>query len=147
MALRSKLFSGDRKLEAAAVSDPDHIMQGASGDHVKKIQVALNQVDDARLSADGRFGAGTAAAVLSFKRKRDIVNRTYQTQADSIVGKMTIAALDDEMVTVESRSTIDVDHFFCQLNEPRLDRHFSPRNFSLRGGRPGLRKVTHALDI
>ncbi|MGA0594852.1 peptidoglycan-binding domain-containing protein [Enterovirga sp. CN4-39] len=140
MALRSKLLAGDTKLEAAAVSDPDHIMQGASGDHVKKIQLALNQLDDAQLSADGQFGGRTAAAVLKFKQKRDIVNRSYQTQADNIVGKMTMAALDAEMFASESKTQIEVDHCFCQLDEPQLDRHFSVRNLSVRGGRIGLRR-------
>jgi hypothetical protein len=40
MALQSKLFRGDQKLEDAAVSDPAHIFQGASGPHVGKIQQA-----------------------------------------------------------------------------------------------------------
>src|SRR5262249_41293895 len=43
----------------------------------------------------------TAAAVLAYKRKRNIVNRTYQAQADNIVGKMTMAALDREMVAFD----------------------------------------------
>jgi len=42
--------------------------------------------------------------VLASKKKRRIINFTYQTQADDIVGKMTIAALDKEMVTFENRS-------------------------------------------
>jgi hypothetical protein len=36
-----------------------------------------------------RYGPATSAAVLSFKQARNIVNRSYQTQADRIVGKMT----------------------------------------------------------
>jgi hypothetical protein len=38
MALQSKLFRGDAKLEAALVSDSAHIVQGAIGSHVGKIQ-------------------------------------------------------------------------------------------------------------
>jgi hypothetical protein len=41
MGLQSELFRGDQRLEAAAVSDPGHIMLGASGPHVQKIQTAL----------------------------------------------------------------------------------------------------------
>ena len=99
MALQSKLFRGDAKLEAAAVSDAAHIVQGAKGDHVRKIQLALNQLDGTDLDADGIYGAATAAAVLAYKQKRNIVNVSYQTQADNIVGKMTVAALDLELLS------------------------------------------------
>jgi hypothetical protein len=101
VALQSQLFRGDSKLEAAAVSDPAHIMQGASGEHVRKIQLALIQLDGAKIDPDGKYGPATAAAVLAFKKKRNIINRSYQTQADNIVGKMTMAALDREMLAKE----------------------------------------------
>jgi len=102
MALQSQLFRGNSKLEAAAVSDPAHIVQGDSGEHVRKIQLALIQLDGAALDPDGKYGPGTAAAVLAYKRKRNIINLSYQKQADNIVGKMTMAALDREMVAKES---------------------------------------------
>lgn len=98
MALKSELLRGDPKLEAAATSDPAHIKQGASGEHVRKIQQALIRLDGATLDADGQYGAATAAAVLAYKKKRNIVNRAYQTEADNIVGKMTVAALDEELL-------------------------------------------------
>lgn len=44
MSLQSRLLRGDPKLEAAAVSDPAHIVPGARGPHVTKIQQALNQM-------------------------------------------------------------------------------------------------------
>ena len=47
MGLQSKLFAGDLKLEAAATSDPAHIVQGAVGEHVEKIQQALIELDGA----------------------------------------------------------------------------------------------------
>jgi hypothetical protein len=97
MGLRSQLFRGDSKLEAAAVSHNSHITPGSIGPHVAKIQRALNILDGANLKEDGNYGPGTAAAVLAYKRKRNIINRSYQTQADNIVGIMTIAALDDEL--------------------------------------------------
>jgi peptidoglycan hydrolase-like protein with peptidoglycan-binding domain len=65
MALQSQLFRGDSRLEAAAMSDPAHVMQGATGDHVRKIQQALIRVDGAAIAADGRYGPGTAAAVAA----------------------------------------------------------------------------------
>lgn len=108
MALQSQLFRGDPNLEAAAVSDPAHIQLGAKGDHVRKIQLALIQLDGARITADSQYGPATAAAVLAYKRKRKIVNPAYQTEADNIVGKMTIASLDREMLAKE-RGSPDAD--------------------------------------
>jgi hypothetical protein len=101
MSLQSKLFRGDPKLEAAAVSNPAHIVPGAVGPHVAKIQQALIQLDGATIAgnelAASSYGPSTADAVLSYKKKRDIINRSYQSQADNIVGVMTMAALDREM--------------------------------------------------
>ena len=105
MALRSQLFRGDPKLEAAAVSNPAHIVPGAVGEHVGKIQQALIELDDGVIAADelaaSSYGPSTAAAVLAYKEKRDIVNRSYQTKADNIVGIMTMTALDTEMAANE----------------------------------------------
>lgn len=99
MALQSQLFRGDPKLEAAAVSDPAHILQGARGPHVSKIQIALVQLDGARITPDSAYGASTAAAVRAFKQKRRILN--FQGQIDDIVGKKTMTALDAEMFAKE----------------------------------------------
>ncbi len=99
MALQSQLFRGDTKLEAAAVSDPAHVLEGAIGDHVRKIQQALIQVAGAAIEADGKYGPTTAAAVAAFKTKRRILN--FLGKIDNIVGKKTIAALDGEMLATE----------------------------------------------
>ena len=101
MALKAELFRGDPKLEAAAVSDPAHIVPGATGMHVRKIQEALMQLDGATIQANSNYDSATAAAVFAYKQKRDIVNRSYQTKPDNIVGKMTMAALDKEMLENE----------------------------------------------
>ena len=105
MSLQSKLFQGDPKLEAAAVSNPAHIIPGSVGDHVGKIQQALIELDGATIAADEladkSYGPSTADAVLAYKKKRKIINRSYQTQADNIVGIMTIAVLDKEMLVDE----------------------------------------------
>lgn len=103
MALTSALFRGDAKLEAAAVSDPAHVTPGARGDHVTKIQVALNTLDGAGLTTDGAYGPKTAAAVLAYKSKREIINKSYQDKADNVVGKLTVSSLDREMFARESR--------------------------------------------
>jgi hypothetical protein len=104
MGLKSKLFRGDSKLEAAAISDPAHILHGATGPHVGKIQRALIVLDGATIDDELRktvYGNATCTAVLAYKRKRSIINRSYQNTADNIVGKMTMARLDDEMVRWE----------------------------------------------
>src|SRR5579863_1986510 len=106
MGLQSKLFRGDPKLEAAAVSDPAHILPGAVGPHVGKIQTAIILLDGASISADEVerqfYGVSTTAAVLAYKQKRSIINTSYQTKADNIVGRMTMASLDSEMLKKES---------------------------------------------
>ena len=62
MPLQSQLFRGDPKLEAAAVSDPAHIVPGATGEHVRKIQQALIALDGAAIAADGNYTPATATA-------------------------------------------------------------------------------------
>ncbi len=105
MPLQSELFRRDSKLDAAAVLDPAHILPGGIGSHVLKIQTALRILDKANISASelqrSFYGPSTAACVLAYKKKRGIINRSYQTQADNIVGKMTVASLDKEMHAVE----------------------------------------------
>src|SRR4051812_47781977 len=107
MALQSKLFRGDAKLEAAAVSDPAHVVPGSSGAHVVKIQQALIQLDGAGITADGAYGQGTAAAVSAFKTKRGILN--FEGKIDNIVGKKTMAALDAEMLAKEGGGGLPVN--------------------------------------
>jgi peptidoglycan hydrolase-like protein with peptidoglycan-binding domain len=102
MLLKSNLFAGDARLEACAASHPAHVMPGATGPHVRKIQEAIITldgavIDQAELDAS-HYGPSTASAVLAYKSKRDIVNPSYQSQADNIVGIMTIKALDAELV-------------------------------------------------
>jgi peptidoglycan hydrolase-like protein with peptidoglycan-binding domain len=101
MGLQSQLLRGDPKLEAAALSDPAHILPGAFGPHVGKIQQALIQLDGAAIAQDSAYGPATAAAVAAFKRKRQILN--FQGAIDNIVGMKTIAALDAEMLAKERR--------------------------------------------
>ena len=90
MALKSRTLSGDAQLEAAAVSNSAHIVPNAVGDHVAKLQQVLMALDGAAIDNGEvlakRYGTTTAGAVLAFKQKRNIINRSYQTQADNIVG-------------------------------------------------------------
>jgi hypothetical protein len=107
MGLQSALFSDDDKLQACLVNDRAHVTVGAVGDHVTKIHSALTVIQNASIDLaelrDSRYGPSTAAAVLAYKRQRQIINRSYQTQADNIVGKMTIAAMDREMSVIEQQ--------------------------------------------
>ncbi len=110
MPLHSRLFRGDPRLEACLIQDSAHITQGAAGEHVAKIQFALATIDNFGIAprdlSTGTYGASTADAVLAYKTRRQIINRSYQTKADNIVGKMTIASLDKEMFVHEHQSTI-----------------------------------------
>jgi peptidoglycan hydrolase-like protein with peptidoglycan-binding domain len=106
MGLQSELLRGDAKLEAAAVSDPAHIVPGARGPHVGKIQQALIELDDADIVQDSIYGPRTAAAVLAYKKKRNIINRGRQTTADNIVGTMTMASMDAEMLASEAPESL-----------------------------------------
>jgi hypothetical protein len=117
MPLQSQLFQGDAKLEACLIQDAAHVTKGAVGDHVAKIQFALGVLGDLRIAEDElaaqTYGPSTAATVLAFKTQRNIINRSYQTTADDIVGKMTIAALDQEMFDEENQAS---PCEFCLMN-------------------------------
>jgi hypothetical protein len=109
LALRSITFKDDGALQQCLLLDSAHVVPGATGLHVARIQSALLLLDRAAISTaelrSKSYGPTTTAAVLAFKRKRNIINTSYQTQADDIVGKMTIARLDDEILAVEGRIT------------------------------------------
>lgn len=121
--LQSALFSGDGKLEAAAVSDPAHIAPGQVGEHVRKIQQALIELDEAVIDPTELqktlYGPSTAKAVLAYKTKRQIIGN-YQKVADDIVGKMTIAKLDEEM-RVKERGTFRPEEIKSILGPPVIE--------------------------
>lgn len=101
MPLVSRFLKDDPALQACLVSDPAHVVPGARGPHVGRIQTAMIILDGATIAeselATETYGPSTAAAVLAYKRSRSIINPAYQTSADNIVGKMTIKAIDDEL--------------------------------------------------
>src|SRR5262249_23555667 len=110
MPLLSRLFQGDPKLEACLVQDQAHVTQGAAGAHVGKIQFALGALDGLDIAhgdlSTQTYGNSTAGAVLTYKTRRQIINRSYQSRPDNIVGKMTIAALDKDMLTHEQQPSV-----------------------------------------
>ena len=126
MSLKSKFFSGDSKLEAAAAFDPAHIVPGSIGEHVGKIQAALVKLDSESISSEElrqqAYGGTTAGAVLEYKQKRNIVNRSYQTQPDSIVCRMTMASLDSDILKLEAlpRSAVEIMPLsYARVRPPR----------------------------
>jgi len=108
MPLVSLLLSDDPRLQACLVNDAAHVVPGAAGRHVGLIQKALMVLDRAAVSLtelrSAVYGPTTTAAVLAYKRRRNIVNRAYQTSADNIVGKMTIATMDNELLHLDLRA-------------------------------------------
>ena len=108
MVLRCDLFAGDSKLEAAAVTNPAHIVRGSAGPHIERIHKALISIDNATISkheiSTTFFGADTEKAVLAYKQKRRIINTTYQKEADAVVGIMTMRSLDEEMLKFQSQA-------------------------------------------
>jgi peptidoglycan hydrolase-like protein with peptidoglycan-binding domain len=111
--LQSKLLSPSQRLNACQVQDSAHVTPGSSGDHVARIQQALIRIFNADIAANelssAHYGPSTAAAVLEYKTARGIINRSYQTTPDNIVGKMTITRLDNEIVPLEQGES---DEFF-----------------------------------
>jgi hypothetical protein len=120
MALQSDLFCGDAKLEAAANSDPCHITVGARGDHVCKIQEALNRLDNANVSVDGAYGTETGDAVLVFKERRGIINPQYQKKPDNIVGRKTVTRMDDELKKQDEQGQ---DPYVCRIHRGYSHNH------------------------
>ena len=99
--LQSAEFKDDKLLQACLVNDAAHIQQGATGPHVSKIQVALASMGYAVIESERTqmyYGSSTADAVKRFKSDWEIINPSYQSAPDSIVGKMTIKELDEAMV-------------------------------------------------
>ena len=124
MPLKSRLLRDDRRLQNCLVRNDAHVTPGSVGDHVNKIQLALILLDDLQIDqseiAMKKYGPSTTAAVLSFKKARNIINLSYETQVDHIVGKMTITALDQEMATLEQHTIVKTTD--CQFLRPNRIR-------------------------
>ena len=136
MPLVSLLLRDEPRLQACLAADTAHVVPGATGRHVGLIQKALLVLEKARISAEelrsGLYGPTTTAAVLAYKRKRNIVNRAYQTTADNIVGKMTIAKMDNEILLLDLRAVSGRVVCTSGGNAPL------PRSAIVGAGQPGL---------
>ncbi len=68
MPLKSKLFHGDKALEACLTKDGAHLTPGTKGPHVGKVQRAVVALDGALIRNDeieaSTYGPSTAKAVL-----------------------------------------------------------------------------------
>ena len=110
--LRSRLFCADPRLEKTLVNDAAHVVPGDQGEFVSKIQYAVLVLEGGTIGAGElvtqKYGPETATAVLAYKKRRQIINRSYQQTADNIVGKMTIQSLDTEMLAHELRERLKV---------------------------------------
>ena len=108
--LKSKLFGGDKRLDACLVDNAQHVTLGDLGPHVSKIQCAVLILEGGAIAGEELekkiYGPTTAKAVLAYKARRKIINKSYQTKPDSIVGIMTMRSLDDEMATSERRDAL-----------------------------------------
>jgi hypothetical protein len=115
--LHSDALSGDQRLEACLVDDRAHLTEGVVGDFVGKVQAALIFLDgldiDEKELESQTYGPSTAAAVLAYKKKRKIINTSYQKHEDNIVGKMTIKSLDDELAKAENAPPDERADVFC----------------------------------
>lgn len=125
MPLTSNLFAGSARLNACLVQDSAHVQPGDAGEHVADIQIALKHLDGLVIDPiellSRRYGPSTAAAVLAYKKKRKIINHSYQSTEDNIVGKMTMASLEKEMKDRQTQPKILADvrctHSNCACRE------------------------------
>lgn len=131
---QSEHFKGNDLIQACADKPMMHIQFGAQGDHVALIQSALKQIRERAFKGDPfdvppaiaadpdinkkKFDISTRNCIQTYKNDRSIINYSYQTSADPIVGQMTIKRLDEEMAWIEGRKKDDAkpsQDFFIEI--------------------------------
>jgi peptidoglycan hydrolase-like protein with peptidoglycan-binding domain len=131
MPLKSFLFTGNTRLEAALANHSAHVKRGDAGPHVRDIQIALKHLDGLSIAqgelASQTYGPSTAAAVLAYKRKRKIINKSYQSSEDDIVGKMTMAALDEDMFRQQTKGSVVTKPSCTKRGAPGMCFAFDPK--------------------
>jgi hypothetical protein len=130
-------FKGDRRLEACLNDNSAHILQGDAGEHVLKIQKAIMMLDRVSIAPnevkDKSYGPSTASAVLKYKQKRSIINTSYQSQADDIVGKMTIESIDHELANRFPFQPVSPSDIFIPHDDPIvIPNTSSPKSLNFR---------------
>lgn len=113
--LESDFFkgAGNDALEACATNDGKHIWkrENSRGPHVEKIQGALKKLGFKISDPPGVFGDSTEKAVLAYKGPPRNILQPWQSSPDPIVGKRTIASLDNDMAELEGKHKKVVPQF------------------------------------
>src|SRR6476661_10208698 len=102
MALSSMRFAFDERLQQASENNPT-MKRGETGEPVAKVQGALVDLgyhmpvttNNGRKEPDGIFGPETQSVVRQYQRDKRL-------DPDGIVGRHTLAALDDDLSTDEA---------------------------------------------
>lgn len=113
--LTSRLFTQAdpatfQRLENCANGVPNevasHFAMGQQGEHIRRVQTALSTIADrlpelgiGAVTVNGSYDAAFANAVARYKQARRILN--YANQVDNIVGRKTIASLDQDVATLQ----------------------------------------------
>jgi hypothetical protein len=94
--LESAKFRDNSRLQQCAQYNSEHVMPGdPASDHVRKIQEALREVDQAVIPAsETGYGPATMKAVVDFKTKHRIFTRGTSS-IDPITGINTVKKLDE----------------------------------------------------
>ena len=104
-AYPSKHFSGNAALEACLVKDSPHVVLGADVGRTwrrSSRRYSPSMAFDRGLRVHRRdLWPDDRCCCAQVQETHDIINRSYQQQADNIVGKMTIDSLDKGMLAAE----------------------------------------------
>jgi len=113
-ALTSDCLAGEQVLQDVAVGR-DRLVRGRHGTAVSAVQETLIEAGETvgPTEVDGKYGANTEAAVLSFKTKRNI-RRDADGVLDGIVGRKTIHAMDK------------LPPYWCHEHDPPVDDKRQP---------------------
>lgn len=131
--LTSPLFKGVAELEAAYDGDLD-IGPGASGESVRRIQIALLLEDPKALpksGADGHYGPETQAAVARFQKSRGLgrvgsLEEVTKLEPDGVVGKGTMSFLDWDTRTKVSAADVEVYNARSKKTDSRFKGKADP---------------------
>lgn len=97
--LQSEYFKGSERLQNTANYDPQHVIVGEHGDHVRRIHKALVKLGYMQANdpdcLSGQYLENTAKAVGRYKTDKNILN--YANRIDEIVGIKTIRSLDEQL--------------------------------------------------
>lgn len=136
--LKSKIFTeGDagvlKRLEDCATGTPNEVVShftiGQSGEHIRKVQEALKNVQRDRpgldipaFEANGKYDKPFADAIGAYKKKRDV--RNHSNQIDKIVGIKTMRELDDDNNPTPRPTTTkaDITTIAAEIKKELADR-------------------------